>query len=343
MQNRRILCSLTVLLAAMAGSIWPARGDSVSDFYKGKTVQFVVGYPPGGGYDVYSRLLARTLGKHIPGKPTVVLTNMPGAASLKAAQFLARAPGDGLTIGMFNRGLLPKSKLEPGEVNLDFSRFTWIGSMNGDVSICTVWGGTGIKDIAGLRAGKIVLADTAKNSGAYLYTSLLHNLFPKNTRMVMGYEGSSAIWLAMERGEVDANCNVWAAMKTQRPQWFANKKAAVLVQFSTTKHPDLADVPLISEIASSEDQKKALEFLTAADSIGRPIVGPPGMNHERALAIRAAFDAAMADPDLIAAAEQAQLELGAVNGEDAAKIANAISQVSDEVLAVVKKLVASEE
>jgi tripartite-type tricarboxylate transporter receptor subunit TctC len=158
----------------------------------------------------------------------------------------------------------------------------------------------------------------------------------------MGYEGSSAIWLAMERGEVDANCNVWAAMKTQRGDWFTNKKASILVQFSNTKHPDLPHVPLISEIGSSDDQKKALNFLTAADAIGRPIVGPPDMNPERTTAIRAAFDAAMIDPELVAAAAQAQLELGAVNGEEAAKIASAIAQTSDEVLAVVKKLVASE-
>jgi len=335
-----VQCLAALIVAFIATVAASAAGNEVADFYKGKTLQFIIGYPPGGGYDAYARLLVRSLGKHIPGGPTIVINNMPGAASLKAAQFLARiAPKDGLTIGMFNRGLMPKSRLEPKEVDIDFAKFTWIGSMNSDVSICTAWGASGVRNLADLRTAHIVLADTAKNSGAYIYTSLLHNLFPDNTRMMLGYEGSNAIWLAMERGEVDANCNVWAGMKAQKPEWFRDRKANVLVQFSPTRHPDLPEVPLISEIVNSQEQKQALEFLVAADVIARPIVGPPGIDLGRAEALRSAFLAATADPELIAAAEQARLELGIVGGVEAAKIAEKISHTPDRVIQQVRELI----
>jgi tripartite-type tricarboxylate transporter receptor subunit TctC len=329
------------LAAALGAALAaPAHADPVADFYKGKTFTFVVGYPPSGGYDAYSRLLVRYLGKHIPGQPIVILQNMPGASSLKSVQYMmAVAPKDGTTIGMFNRGLMPQSKMKPQEVNVDFSKLTWIGSMNSDTAVCTIWGAKGIKTFDQLRKTQIIVGDTSKNSGGYIYASILHSLAPDSTRTILGYATSGDVWLAMEKGEVDANCNVWSSMKSQRAEWFRDNKAYVLVQFAKHKHPDLPDVPLVFDIATNPDQKKALDFLMAAEAIARPIAGPPGMNPERTRAVRAAFDATMKDPELIAAADKAQMELDYVSAEDAAKIAQSIAATPADAVASAKKMI----
>jgi tripartite-type tricarboxylate transporter receptor subunit TctC len=329
------------LMAALGAGVTPtAHADDVADFYKGKTFQFVVGYPPSGGYDAYSRLLVRFIGKHIPGQPTVILQNMPGASSLKSVQYMeAVAPKDGTTVGMFNRGLMPQSKMKPQEVSVDFTKLTWIGSMNSDIAVCTVWGAKGVSSIEQLRKNQIIVGDTSKNSGGYIYASILHSLAPDNTRTILGYATSGDVWLAMEKGEVDANCNVWSSMKSQRAEWFRDKKAAILVQFSRVKHPDLPDVPLVFDIATNSDQKTALDFLTASEAIARPLAGPPGMHAERTKALRAAFDATMKDPEFLATAEKAQMELNPVNGEDAAKIARDIAGTPREAVELAKKMI----
>jgi tripartite-type tricarboxylate transporter receptor subunit TctC len=340
--------SLAATLARVAGAMLvagllvapAAHADDVADFYKGKTFQFVVGYPPSGGYDAYTRLLTRYFGKHIPGNPTVIVQNMPGASSLKSVQYMAAvAPKDGTTVGMFNRGLMPQAKMKPQEVNVDFSKLTWIGSMNSDIAICTIWGAKGIKTIDDLRKSQIIVGDTSKNSGGYIYASILHSLAPDNTRTILGYGTSGDVWLAMEKGEVDANCNVWSSMKSQRAEWFRDKKANVLVQFSKTPHPDLKDVPLVFNIATTPEQKKALDFLMAAEAIARPIAGPPGMNPARTAALQKAFMETMKDPELIAAAEKTQMELNPVDAAGAANIAKEIAGTPADAIELAKKMI----
>jgi tripartite-type tricarboxylate transporter receptor subunit TctC len=326
-------------LLAAAAVVGTARADAVADFYKGKTFQFVVGYGPGGGYNAYARLIVGYLGKHIPGQPTVVLQNMPGASSLKSVQYMASvAPKDGTTVDMFNRGLMPQSKMKPKEVNVDFTKLTWIGSMANDVAICTLYG-TKIKNFAQLRKSHVVIGDTSKNSGGYIYASILHSLAPENTRTILGYGSSGDVWLAMEKGEVDGNCNVWSSMKSQRPQWFTEHKAVILVQFTKVKHPELPNVPTVFEFATSDGQKKALDFLMAAEAISRPVAGPPGIPADRAKALRAAFMATMKDPEFVAAAKKARLELSPVDGEHAAEIARDIANTSPQAIDLAKKMI----
>jgi tripartite-type tricarboxylate transporter receptor subunit TctC len=335
-------CARVAGAALVAGMLAApaAHADEVADFYKGKTFQFVVGYPPSGGYDAYTRLLTRYFGKHIPGNPTVVVQNMPGASSLKSVQYMASvAPKDGSTIGMFNRGLMPQGKMKPQEVNVDFTKLTWIGSMASDIAICTIWGAKGVKTFDDLRKTQIVVGDTSKNSGGYIYASILHSLAPDSTRTILGYGTSGDVWLAMEKGEVDANCNVWSSMKSQRAEWFRDKKANVLVQFSKVKHPDLQDVPTVFEFATTEDQKKALNFLMASEAISRPVVGPPGMNPARTAALQKAFMGTMKDPELIEAAEKAQMELNPIGGSGAAAIAKEINDSPADAINLAKKMI----
>ena len=329
-----------VVAALIAGA---AKADDIADFYRGKTVTFLVGFPPSGGYYAYSQLLTQFLGKHIPGQPTVILQTMPGASSLRLVQYLQTAAAkDGLTLGMFNRGLMPQAKMKPQEMNVDFTKLTWIGSMANDISICTLWGAKGISTMAQLRQSSVIIGDTSKDSGGYIYASILHSLAPDNTRTILGYATSGDVWLAMEKGEVDGNCNVWSSMKSQRSQWFSEHKANILLQFSKVKHPELQNVPTVFEFATSDDQKKALDFLTASDAISRPVVAPLGIPDDRAKALRNAFMATMKDPDLIAAAKKEQLDLAPLDGEATAKIAADIADSPKDAIDLGKKMIGIE-
>ena len=331
----RTVAAATAFAAISSGA---ATAQSAADFYKGKTVQFMVGYGPSGGFDAYTRVAARFIGKHIPGNPNVIVQNMPGASSLQFVRYLAtRAPTDGTQFGMFNRGLMPKSVLDPKEVGgIDFTKFTWIGSMNSEMAMCYFWSTKGIRTIDDITKTRFTLGDTSKNSGGYIYTSILRSLSNDMGKMVLGYATTGDIWLATERGEVDGNCTVLTSVQSQRPDWLPQKKINVVVQFAEKRHKDLPDVPTIFEIVKDENQRKAINFLIASEEIGRPVIGPPKM--ERADVIRKAFMDTMNDPEFIAFAEKAKMDMDPISGEKAAEIAAAIQSTPKEAVELARQL-----
>ncbi len=336
----RVLSKLIVGGAiGLAAGLSPALAQSPAEFYRGKTVQFIVGYPPSGGFDAYTRVAARFIGKHIPGQPTVIVTNMPGASSLQFVRYLYdKAPKDGTQFGMFNRGLMPKAVLDPQEVGVDFTKFTWIGSMNSELAVCYLWAAKGITTVDQFKKSKVMLGDTSKNSGGYIYTSIMRAMSPDNVKLVLGYATTGDIWLATERGEVDGNCTVLTSLQSQRPEWIEQKKINMLVQFAETKHPDLPNVPTIFEIVTSENERKAINFLIASEQIGRPVIGPPGMHAERTEALRKAFLDTMKDPEFLAFAEKAKMDMDVVPGDKAAKIAADIQNTPKEAVEYARKL-----
>ncbi|HEY4135182.1 MAG TPA: hypothetical protein VGO34_08190 [Alphaproteobacteria bacterium] len=335
---KHLVRALTAL-ALTAVVSYPATAQSPAEFYKGKTVQFGVGYEPSGGFDAYTRLAARFIGKHIPGSPTVIVSNMPGASSLTYVRYLkAQAPKDGTQFGMFNRGLMPKSVLDPQETGVDFREFTWIGSMNSEIAVCYLWAAKGIKTLEDMKkADQVILGDTSKNSGGYIYTSMMRTLSPNNVKLVLGYATTGAIWLAVERGELDGNCTVVTSLQSQRPQWFTENKINVMVQFDAVKHRDLPDVPTVFDLVKDENERKAINFLIAAEAIGRPIIGPPGMEKTRAEAIRKAFLDTMKDPEFLAYAKQAKMDIDVVTADKAAQIAADIATTPKEALDLARK------
>jgi tripartite-type tricarboxylate transporter receptor subunit TctC len=333
--------SLRMALAASAVALAaaPALAQSPAEFYKGKTVQFSVGYSPGGGFDAYTRAAARFMGKHIPGNPNVIVTNMPGASSLTFVRHMQKiAPRDGTQFGMFNRGLIPKSVLEPKEVGVDFSAFTWIGSMNSELVVCYTWGGRGLKSLADVRKAKITLGETSRNSGGYIYTSILRAMNPDNIRPVMGYTTTADIWLAMERGEIDGNCTVLTSIQAQRPEWWSKRMIDIHLQFAETKHKDLPNVPTIFELVESPVERQAINFLIASEAIGRPVIAPPGIPADRTAALRKAFVDTMNDPEFLAFAKKANMDIDVVTGEQATKIVEAIKNTPREAVERARKL-----
>jgi len=331
-------CAATVTATVGIFSL-AAQAQDVAEFYRGKTVQFSVGYPPSGGFDAYTRAAARFIGKHIPGNPTVIVTNMPGASSLQFVRHLATvAPRDGTQFGMFNRGLIPKSVLDPKEVGVDFSSFTWIGSMSSELAVCYTWAAKGLSTIDKLKGVPITLGETSRNSGGYIYTSIFRSLNPTTAKPVMGYRSTGDIWLAIERGELDGNCTLISSVRSQRSEWIAEQKIDVLVQFAETRHADLADVPTIFEVLTSENEKKAINFLIASEAIGRPVIAPPGLPADRTAALRKAFLDTMADPEFLAFVKKANMEISPVSGEKALEIVNEIRNTPESAVEMARAL-----
>lgn len=317
-----------------------AVAQAPAEFFAGKTVQFMVGYPPSGGFDAYTRLAARFIGKHIPGNPSVIVVNKPGASSLTFVRYLATiAPKDGTQFGMFNRGLIPTSVLDT-ETNVDFTQFTWIGSMSGEEAICYTWAGRGLDSLDKVKnAAKdsVTIGDTSKNSGGYIYSSMLRSLAPDPTKMVLGYPTTGDIWLAVERGELSGNCTLISSVESQRPEWLSQKKIDVILQFSETRAKALPKVPTIFELLPDEATKAAIRFLTAAEAIGRPVIAPAGLPADRTAALRKAFMDAMKDPELLAAAATSKMTIDPIPGEKAAEIAAAVRRASPEAVRIARQ------
>jgi tripartite-type tricarboxylate transporter receptor subunit TctC len=284
----------------------------------------VVGYSVGGGYDQYARALARHLGSHIPGNPSVLVQNMPGAASLTSVRYLdASAARDGTVVTTFDPGLITESIASPEVFRLRFSDYQWIGSMLRDVRICYAWGATGIRTWNDMmRRKEFLIGTTAKGSNAYVNGAILRKVFNAPVRQIAGYPGSNEQRLAIERGELEGNCGSWSAM----PQdWIVHGKINPLVRFSAKRPADMPEsVPFIGDLATTQEQRDLLAVLNASAELGRPFIVNKAVPPERVNALRAAFQAALNDADFRAEAQAQSLPLDPVPGEEAAAIISKI-------------------
>jgi tripartite-type tricarboxylate transporter receptor subunit TctC len=299
-------------------------------------VTLVVGYSAGGGYDQYARLLSRHLGRHIPGNPTVLVQNMPGAASLTSVRYLdANAPKDGTVLTTFDPGLITESFAQPDVFKVRFSDYQWIGTMLRDIRICYAWGATGIKTWADMMKRKeFLIGTTAKGSNAYVNGAILRKVFNAPVRQIAGYPGSNEQRLAIERGELEGNCGSWSAM----PQdWVINNKFNALVRFSPKRPADMPEsVPFVTDLASTKDQKDLLAVLNASAELGRPYITAKQAPRERVKLLRAAFEATLKDEAFLAESQKQSLPLDPVTGEEAEKAIAAIYAAPPELARKVK-------
>jgi tripartite-type tricarboxylate transporter receptor subunit TctC len=294
--------------------------DNVANFYRGKEVDIIVGSSAGGGYDTYARLLARHLGAHIPGHPEVVVQNMPGAGSNKATGYIySVAPKDGTAIGAVFPGALLDPLIGDVTVQHDPRRLDYLGSANADDYICFVRSDAPAKTFADTFSHEVILG--ASNSGGTTrdLPAMLNNLLGSKFRVVTGYAGSKEITLAIERNEVNGACGIgWTGLPTMHPDWFAKKLVTVLVQISMKGHPDLnrLGVPLAVQFAKTDEERQVMELVESQGSFGRPYVLPPGAPAERVAALRRAFVAALDDPALKAEAQQMELDIDDMPGDE---------------------------
>jgi tripartite-type tricarboxylate transporter receptor subunit TctC len=308
----RTVSALAVLAVLTAA---PAHAQSVEEFYRGKPINLIIGFSVGGGYDLYARHLARHIGKHIPGNPTVVPQNMAGAGSLRAANFLySAAPKDGTAIGTFARTTGINPLLESG-ATFDGTKFAWLGSVTDDVSTCVTWHTTPVKTWNDFLTKPITLGGQGPSSEPDMFARLYKNVFGANVKLVAGYPGTNEITLAMERGEVDGLCGLsWSTIKTRHGAWLRDKKINIIVQSSFKKVPEIGDVPLVMDLTNDPEKLQILKLILAAQEMARPFAAPPGIPADRKAALAAAFDATMKDPEYLADAEKMKIDVNPVSG-----------------------------
>ena len=330
---RRRSSALNVMGLLAVTVIATASGSATaqSEFYAGKTVRIVVGSSAGGGYDTYARAIAPFLAEHLPGKPTVVVQNMPGGGGLTSVLFLnASAPKDGTVISLFNAGVITDMASNPAKAKIDLTQMAWVGSATRSFRMCYFWRGTGIKTWSGLeRSRQVTLGATGVNSGSYNDAAILKNLLKQNVRIIAGYPGRTEVHLAIERGEVDGECGTPEAMPEN---WFRDKKINIVLRMSEAKTPDIPDdVPWIGTFVNSQEDMQALRLLTAANELGRPIVASREVPTEQLETLRKAFDAVMSDKNYLALAAKRMLSVSPVSGREAQEIIAQIFSVPKSV------------
>ncbi len=336
------------LALCLAAPLVPAKADPVSDFYKGKNIQLIVGYGPGGGYDVYARLMARFFGKHMPGTPNVVVQNMPGAGSLRAANFLyVTAPRDGTVIGTFARNMPLMGVLKDNpNVQFDPRKFTWLGSPSSaenDAYLLFARKDSAVKSAADLlkkNGPPLVLGGTAEGATGNDVTILLKDALDLNLKMIAGYPDSGALFMAADRKEIDGRFVGHSAVSSSKPEWLKpESQMQVLMQFARkTRHKDFPDAPTAREMAPNARALALVELAEIPYSLSRPFVAPPSLPADRAAALQKAFLDANADPEYLTEAQKIGVDVSPVGAKEAAEMIDKLAAAPPDLLDYIKKL-----
>jgi tripartite-type tricarboxylate transporter receptor subunit TctC len=303
-----------------------------------KPVQMIIGFGPGGGYDLWGRTVARHFGKHLPGNPGVVAQNMPGAGSYVAANHIYNAAArDGSVLGIIARDVALGPLTGAAGARFDATKLSWIGSPTKETNVCIAYRTASVKKVGDLFQRELILGDTGPGTGTRSYPKALNELLGMKFKLVGGFQSSADVFLAMERGEVEGFCESLDSVKNRRPDWIANKTVAILFYGGSEPNPSLKDIPFILDFARNDEQRQTLEFLYAGQGIGRPFVAPPELPPERLRTLRDAFNATMQDPAFIAEAQSRGLELDPVGGTHIAAIVQKIYATPSAIIEKVAK------
>lgn len=303
--------------------------------FSGRTVTIIASFEAGGPYDFYARLVARHLGAHLPGKPNVIVQNMPGAGGLRGANYLYNvAAKDGTVLGVVSQTIAVGQVLAttPG-IQYDAPKYTWIGRINANVEVDHAWHASGVRTIADVMKRETVAAGTGPTSSSVVMRRLMNELIGTRYKIVAGFQGPTSAQLAFERGEVDAIVKPWSSIKSGTPDWLREAKIHLLVQFTLTRHRELAHVPAIVDLARDEEQRQILGLFAGGAPLGTAILAPPGVPAPMAQALRRAFDATMRDPALMAEVAKAGVDIEPLTGEDLQAVVAATFKIDAAVLA----------
>lgn len=298
---------------------WFAGGAATAQppAFAGKTVTMLIGFGPGGGYDLWARIIARHLGKHLPGNPTVAPQNLEGAGSYRAANFIYNvAAKDGTAVGAIARdAVLGPLTGTPG-AQFDATKFSWLGTPATETNICIAYHTAPVKTVQDLKEKELVVGDTGIGTGTHSYPKALDEILGFKFRIVGGYPSSADVFLAMERGEVQGFCESYDSVLARRPDWISSGTVNVLFQGGSKSNPALAGVPFVVDLAQKPEDKQAIEFLYAGQGIGRPYVAPPNLLPDRLKILRDGFAATMTDPDFVAEVTLRKFTLSPESGEN---------------------------
>lgn len=332
-----LVCGALALLATVGSTT--ARADATADFYNGKQMRVIIGFGNGGTSDIFARTISRHMGRHIPGQPTFVPQNMPGAGGLKAANYLYNvAPKDGTAFGTFSR-TVPLEPLVGNKQATEFDalKFTWLGSPSNEVSTCAAWHTAPVKTKEDLRKQELVIGSTGAASVATVFPKLFNSVLGTKFKIILGYTNSVTALKAMEQGETQGFCAWgWVPMLALNGDWLRDKKINVLFQIGLNKHPEHPDVPLVLDMAKTPDDRALLEFVIAPQTFARPFAAPPDLPADRAKTLQQAFNATVKDPKFVAEAEKQKLEIELVSGEETLDILKRLYATSPALLARAK-------
>lgn len=291
--------------------------DAVAQFYKGKTINFYIGYPPGGAYDLYARLVSRFMSAHIPGKPNIVPRNMPGAGSHTAAAYVANiATPDGTSFGTADNSLALAQLIGDKSLTFDVRKLQYLGNPIVTNNVMVVWHTTGVKSIDDARRREIAMGALRPSNPAGQYIRAANLLLGTKFKPVYGYPGTGELNIAMERGEIEGRgSNDWAGWKAMKPEWVAQHKIIVLAQIGLRREKDLPDVPLLMELPGNEKDREMLKALSSNVTLGKPVFTSPGLPSERLAALRKAFDETVTDAEFLAEAKRQRFDIDPVGGE----------------------------
>jgi tripartite-type tricarboxylate transporter receptor subunit TctC len=314
----------------------------VEDFYKGRNVTLVIGYSVGGGYDAYARLLGRYFGKHIPGNPAIIPEQMTGAGSLRSANFIySVAAKDGSVFGTFSRSMGISPLIDKAE--FDSRKFTWLGSVTDDNTICVTWNTSPIKSWDDFLTKPSKFGGEGAGSDPDIWTLLYKNVFGAKARLVSGYPGTNDTVLAMERGEIDGLCGIsWSTIKSRHPEWLTSHSVNIIVQAALKKEPEIASVPLATELTKTPEQTQIIKLLLVSQAMARPFAAPPDIPADRKVALIAAFGATMKDADFLAEAQKLSFDVRPVSATAIDAMLAEVYQTPKDVIARATKAISSE-
>ena len=306
-------CRLLALCIVAGACLPQAKADVVAEFYQGRTVTVVVGSNAAGGYDTFARAVARYMGKHIPGSPTLIVRNMPGAGGMTAANFLYNnADKDGSVIGLVQNNTPFEPLFGTKEARYDPVRFNWLGSPSAETAMVLLWHAAPVNSVAELKVREVAVGVSGANSTPAFFTRLLNATLGTRLKPINGYPGQNDVLLAMERREIDGHPSAFfSSVRSTRPTWLRDKTAKAIVQYGAEKLAELPDVPFAPDLVGHDGDRLVMQAAFAPLTLGRPLLTPPGVASERVAALRAAFAATMADPDFLAEGERVGLGLNA--------------------------------
>jgi tripartite-type tricarboxylate transporter receptor subunit TctC len=319
-----------VLLTAGAG---PSGAQTPEAFFSGKPINIVVGFEAGGGYDAYARMLARHMPRHAGGA-NVVVQNRPGAGSLVAANYIFNvAPRDGTVFGIVSSGVLFDPLFGNKAASFEATQFSWLGSINREVSTCQIWHTAPIKSFEDARTTSISVGGTGAGADSHLFPQTLNSVLGTKFKIVSGYPGATSVFLAMERGELEGICGIyWSTLKAQRADWLRDGILRPLVQLALEKHPEYPNVPLVLDFAGTPEERGALELVFAPMALARPFLGPPGIPADRLAYLRRAFEATMKDPEFLAEAERLKLEVSPMFADEVVALLTRLYQTPTNIV-----------
>jgi tripartite-type tricarboxylate transporter receptor subunit TctC len=316
----------------------PAWAQTPEQFYTGKNIDFVIGYPPGGSNDTWARLVTRHLGKYIPGNPTIVPKNTPGAGSFLAVnQIFNVAPKDGTVIGIAAPTIPLDEKLGTQGVRFKTAELNWLGRVDSLVNMVFMWVATSrVKSYEDALKIEATLSGTGVGSTVSIYPTVMNHVLGTKFKLIMGYKGSNEAMLAVERGEVEGHSTSWTALKVAHPDWIKDKKVTLLVQFALKRHPEMPDIPTAVELGRNDEERAILSAVMNAAEVGSAFFTTPGAPADRVTALRRAFDATMKDPEFQADVERTRLSINPITGEELQKLVADVSNLPPTLLEKVR-------